>query len=248
MAVIDIRTTQNVIIEYELASLRERMLAFLLDALIVGVTYIFLANLLEALLPETIRSSGLLQKFIKYLLPISGFILYHLLSEIIANGQSWGKKSLNIKVVRLDGQEAGLSDYVLRAVFHLIDTIASLGVMAALFIIGSERKQRLGDMAAHTAVIRLKHNLQFELEDILKIDSIERYEPSFPQVRQLSEQDMLLIKTVINRYRDYPNEAHEKVITELTERLQQVLDIVEKPQNKIEFLKTLIRDYIVLTR
>ncbi len=59
---------------------------------------------------------------------------------------------------------------------------------------------------------------------------------------------MLLIKNIIARYRSYPNQAHQEVVNQLVEKLQQELDINEIPRNKIEFLKTLIRDYIVLTR
>ena len=39
MKTIDIRTTQNVTIEYELATLRERILAFFIDFVIVYVTF-----------------------------------------------------------------------------------------------------------------------------------------------------------------------------------------------------------------
>jgi len=248
MQTIDIRTTQNVIIEYELASLRERMLAFFLDLLIVGVIYMLLVIFITSSLPNTINSSGLLMNFIGFLLPVGGFITYQLLSEIIADGQSWGKKALKIKVVRLDGQEPSLSDYLLRAVFHIVDTFSSVGVIAALLISSSEKNQRLGDLTANTAVIRLRQNMQFELDDILKIDSLADYHPTYPQVRQLSEEDMLFIKNTLSRYREYENEAHRHVIIALTERLAKVLDLNNPPANKVDFLKTLIRDYIVLTR
>ena len=182
------------------------------------------------------------------LMLIGMFIFYQLLSEILADGQSWGKKAMGIKVVRLDGKEPNLSDYLLRSVFHIIDSIMSLGIMAALMISSSNKNQRLGDMTANTTVIRIKFNLRFRLEDILKINTLEDYEPTYPEVRQLSEKDMLLIKTIISRYRKYRNKAHQKVINELVENLVHQLDLPETPRDKIAFLKTLIRDYIVLTR
>ncbi len=248
MQTIDIRTTQNVIIEYELASLRERILAFILDVLIVGGMYLVLVLIINSFLQNTINSSGLLANLVYGLLPIGGFVFYQLLSEILADGQSWGKKAMRIKVVRLDGQEPSLSDYLLRAVFHLVDTFSSLGVIATLLISSSEKNQRLGDLTASTTVIRLQHDMQFELEDILKIDSLADYQPHYPQVKQLSEQDMLFIKNALKRYREYENEAHQKVIVALADRLQKLLGLDMPPANKIEFLKTLIRDYIVLTR
>lgn len=245
---IDIRTTQNVTIEYELASLRERILAFLIDSLIVGVLYFLLLVLTLSVVSEGAEESGLLFYLIIGLLPIALFLLYHLLSEVLANGQSWGKKALGIRVVRLDGREPGLSDYLLRAVFHIVDTLTSAGILAAILISTSGKNQRLGDMTANTTVIRVRHHQRFKLEDILRINTLEDYEPQYPAVRRLSEQDMLLVKNAVNRYQSHRNQAHREVIDELVGRLQELLNIEETPADKVAFLKTLIRDYIVLTR
>ena len=244
MRTIEIRTTQNVTIEYELASLRERFLAFFIDSLIIGAVYFVRLMVLWSWRPEEIGDPG---GFAGFFL-IGLFIFYHLFSEILADGQSWGKKVMGIKVVRLDGKEPNLSDYLLRAVFHIIDSIASAGILAALLISSSTKSQRLGDMTANTTVIRIKFDLRFRLEDILKINTLDDYEPTYPEVRRLSEKDMLLIKTIISRYRKYKNKAHVEVINDLVSILMKQLDITERPKDKISFLKTLIRDYIVLTR
>ena len=124
----------------------------------------------------------------------------------------------------------------------MVDTFLSFGALASLLISSSNKSQRLGDMTANTTVIKLKSSLRFQLEDILKINTIDNYEPTYEQVRQLSEKDMLLIKTIISRYRQYPNEAHQKVIKDLTNHISDLLGIVEPPGDKIAFLKTLIRD------
>lgn len=248
METIDIRTTQNVTIEYELASLRERIIAFFIDGVIFGAIYVIIMLSLITTLQRVIFESGIIFYVIYVILPVGGLMGYHLFSEILANGQSWGKKSMGIRVVRLDGQEPGLSDYLLRAIFLVVDALASLGVLGALLISSSAKNQRLGDMTANTTVIRLKHSLHFRLEDILKINSLEDYQPHYPEVRRLNEKDMLLIKNTIARYRAFPNRAHDRVVDELINRLRSILDINEEPRDRIEFLKTLIRDYIVLTR
>jgi len=247
MRTIDITTTQNVTIEYELASLRERFLAFFIDLLIIGAIYVVLLIIFVFLLDFDLDGDGMFGRFISYL-PLGIMVLYQLLSEIIGDGQSWGKRALGLKVVRLDGKQPSLSDYLLRAVFHMIDTILSMGIVAALLISSSSKSQRLGDMTANTTVIRIKFSLRFRLEDILKINSIEDYEPKYPQVRQLSEEDMLQMKTLISRHQRYRNAAHREVVNELVENLVERLGIQEKIKDDIEFLKTLIRDYIVLTR
>ncbi len=242
MQTIEIRTTQNVTIEYELASLRDRFLALFIDGLTVFsffiVTIIFLSITLE-------DEAAMLDTF---LLLIGIFILYQLFLETILDGQTFGKKALGIKVVRLDGKEASFSDYLLRAIFHIIDFVFSIGVIAALLISSSAKRQRLGDMTANTAVIKVKFNLQFHLDDILKINTLDDYEPTYPDVKKLSEQDMLLIKNIISRHHKYKNEAHKQVVKDLITTLMEQLDITKRPSDSIGFLKTLIRDYIVLTR
>lgn len=246
MRTIDITTTQNVTIEYELATLQDRMLAFFIDGVIVLAIYFFFAIGLTVIWDDS-ENVGIFDRFLA-LMPIALLMLYHLLSEILADGQSWGKKVTGVKVVRLDGKEPALSDHLLRAVFHIVDTVLSLGVLASLLVGSSNKGQRLGDMTANTTVIKSRPNLRFQLSDILKINSIENYEPTYPDVRKLKERDMLLIKSIINRYSRYPNEAHRKVVNQTVDRLKVILDLEEMPNNKIEFLKTLIRDYIVLTR
>lgn len=249
MKTIDIRTTQNVTIEYELASLQDRCIAFFIDLMVVTFLYLFVLFFTISILGDHILESGLAVYALLMLFPIGLMMFYMLASEVIANGQSLGKKMMNIKVVRLDGREPGLGDYLLRAVFHIVDFVLSIGIVGAMTISSSVKNQRLGDMTANTTVIRLKNNIAFRLADILNIQSIENYEPQYPEVRQLSEQDMLLIKNIINRYQTYKNEAHARAVHQVVERIREQLDIQDVPKrNKIEFLKTLIRDYIVLTR
>lgn len=248
MRTIEIRTTQNVTIEYELAELKDRFFAYFIDWLIIGAIYTFLATIMTATIGDYIFDSSINSNFFFFFLPLGIFVFYQLISEVLADGQSFGKKAMGIKVVRLDGKEPTLSDFLLRAVFHMVDTFTSFGIVAAILVSTSSKSQRLGDLTANTTVIKVKFSLRFRLEDILKINTLDDYEPAYPEVKRLSEQDMLLIKTIISRHRRHRNRAHQEVVDELVGNLTGQLDIVDPPKDKIGFLKTLIRDYIVLTR
>lgn len=243
-----LKTAQNVAIEYELASLRERVTAFMIDLLVVLLGYVLLVILIANAVSNQQSINNMAIYVVYSVLPIACFLLYQLISEIALDGQSWGKRATHIKVIRLDGEEVSLSDYLIRVVFYLIDVFFSLGTLGVLSISASSKNQRLGDLAANTTVIRLRSNIHFELEDILKIESMDNYKVTYPQVKQLTEQDMLLIKSALNRYQRFKNVAHEEAMATLTERLQQLLHIPEIPNKKVEFLTTLLRDYIVLTR
>jgi len=64
----------------------------------------------------------------------------------------------------------------------------------------------------------------------------------------MTERDMLFIKSVLTRHSRYSNQAHHEVLEDLISHLMPILDIEVRPLNRVEFLKTLLRDYIVLTR
>lgn len=247
MKTIGIRTTQNVFIDYELADVKDRIFAFLIDGMVYGLAAFFVYLMVLSFLSSFLMLGEWILKFISVFIMV-GWIFYHILFEIFNNGQSIGKKALGIKVVRLDGKEAGVFNFLLRGVFQLVDTMFSAGVIGVVLIASSEKSQRLGDMAANTTVIKTKSTREFTLNDILGIQNIENYEPVYPEVRKLNEDEMLLIKNAINRYHEFPNKSHKEAIISLVERLQEVLELDEKPDNAISFLKTLLKDYIVLTR
>ena len=137
---------------------------------------------------------------------------------------------------------------MLRSVFLLVDFMASFGVLAAILIGSTYKHQRLGDLAANTSVIRMRSQMAFRLQDILKINTLENYEPKYPAVRQMSEADMLLIKNLIGRYQSWQNSAHVAAIQQTTADICQQLNIEPPRGSQLDFLKTLLRDYIVLTR
>jgi len=249
MNTIEIRTTQNVSIDYELASLQERIVAYFVDLAIYFATVflltIFLKEILGGIISQVI--GDWFNVFLGFFF-IALWILYHLLMEVFNQGQTIGKKIMAIQVVRADGKEPAFSDNLLRAIFMIIDSMVCMGIMAAILIASSEKRQRFGDMAANTTVVRKKLRSKFLLEDILKIQSLSDYEPTYPEVKQLNEKDLLLIKTTINRYEEFRNDSHREAVHLLVDRLVNILKLNSKPKNPIEFLKTLIRDYIVLTR
>lgn len=245
MAAIEIRTTQNVSIEYELAALRERFFGFFIDLVVYYMIYFVLLMMTISAFGEFMTEWGI--HFI-IMMQMAGLMLYHFFSLLLMNGQSVGKKAVNLRVIRLDGQEPGPGEYLMRSLFLLLDFMFSAGVLGAVLITSTYRGQRLGDLAANTTTIRVKSQLHFQLADILNIQSIEDYEPLYPAVKQLSEQDVLLIKNTISRYQSWRNTAHTDAIKETSTVVAAQLDI-ELPKTKhLEFLKTLIRDYIVLTR
>lgn len=243
METINIRTTQNVIINYDLAPLRDRLIGLLIDALLVIAAFFLVFTLVSS-----ITEIGELLSAILPYLTILLFFVYTLSMEIFNKGQSLGKMTMGIRVLKLDGSDPSLSDYIIRSVFHLIDTYLCFGVLGSIFIATSENRQRMGDRAANTVVVKLNTTNMFNLNDILNISTIENYEPEYTEIKNISENDMLVVKNALLRHRNNPSTNNVSMIETLAAKMAKLLDVKEKPANNIEFLKTLIKDYIVLTR
>jgi uncharacterized RDD family membrane protein YckC len=242
MRTIDITTTQKVTIEYELAALRDRIIAYFMDQLILFACLLVLWLLFMGTFG--IENGDLFILIIG--IPI--YVFYTPVSEILMDGQTFGKRIVGIKVVKLTGKEPSNTDYLIRWVFRMIDIYLSVGTIAAMLVSSSSKSQRLGGITSNTTLIKVKFNARFRLEDIERISSLETYEPTYPEVKKLNEEDMLLIKSIISRVNRYNNPAHRQLLQELVDKLITQLELNIQPRNHIEFLKTLIRDYIVLTR
>lgn len=248
MKTIELRTTQNVEINYELASLRDRVLAFFIDMMVilVGVVVLtFIIAIIEAAMMNVGFNGALVFGYYAIISPMMAF--YTLGMESLNKGQSLGKMALGIQVVRIDGRQATFMDYLIRWAFRILDVWFSFGALAAVLIGGSARSQRIGGVLSNTTVVKQNPNLQVSLADLIKKDTLDSYTPIYPEVRNFKEEDMLLMKQTVERYKKYRNKAHKEALSELVDRVANELQI-EVPKKKVEFIQTLIRDYIVLTR
>ncbi|MEX1188196.1 MAG: RDD family protein [Bacteroidia bacterium] len=240
---IEIITPQNVPITYQLASVRERGLALILDAFILVGVLTLLYSIISAtgLDPVTRNSLVLLINF-----PI--FIFYSLAFEVFTGGQTPGKIALRIRVIKLNGSELSLTDYLLRWAFRWIDIWGSLGSIAALQVSSSDKGQRLGDLLADTSVVKSQTDFRVSLNDLLKIKDKSDYEVTYPEVIAMNEQEMLTVKMALDQLKKYPNQAHFEVANNVSKNIAAKLQLGKYPKNSNEFLNTLIKDYVTLTR
>ena len=237
---IEIITTQNVVLQYELATLQDRVFAFILDMIILLISL----SMLSAFVTAIFQSEGAGVLFVTCL-----FCFYSLAFEFFNNGRSLGKMALRIQVIKLSGGKATFSDYAARWVFRMIDIHFSLGGIASILIMSSSKAQRIGDIIANTAVVKTAPKMNINLQDLLAIHNANKYTPKYQQARKLQDQDALLIKSTLERYRRFQNDSHEDAISQLSDRIQELLAINEiKEATKYSFLQTVLQDYVVLSR
>lgn len=240
MKKIHIQTAQNVTIDYEPADVGERILAGIIDGLIIaGITIglFLLPSLLRAETRFIIYNSFTFAMFV-----FAPSFFYHLVSEIWLNGQSLGKRQRKIKVIRMDGTSPRVSNYFLRWFIRPIDTFF-FGIVAIITIAINGKGQRLGDLAASTTVVKIKP--QISLDDILAFENIEdeHYQPVFLQATLLSDNDINVIKDTLRRYKQFKD---TEVLLSLTKKVKTVLKVDSK-MPPVVFLKTIIKDFTYLT-
>lgn len=235
MQTIQIRTTQNVVIEYQPASLGDRILANLLDLLIM-VAY-------TATLFISISQLGWNPEYAGWIILMLPLVFYHLVSEIFMDGQTLGQRQTKIKVVRLDGAQPSLGNYLTRWLFRIVDVLSCWGAVAIVTIAVTGKGQRFGDMAAGTAVVSLRRRV--DLSEMRLPTLEEDYEPIYPQAASLSDRDVAIIRETLHLYANssHPDPA---ILELLTHKVKELLQITE-PVSPLTFLRTILRDHTHLT-
>jgi len=243
MASISITTTQNVTIDYQLAVFRQRVFAFLIDLLIItswSLIHLFIGFVI-------LGGTGLSQIY-SWLLIVPFASFYTLFMEYYLNGQTPGKRSMNIRVVMINGKEPSFIDYFIRWSLRFIEIYFSSGVIASIMISTTNLKQRLADIVAGTVLVSVNLQQSVTADDLLKIGAMGNYTPSYPGVIIFSESDMLKIKRLVDRFFSFNNEAHRLLILDTAQGIANKMGVKIKEPKPELFLKTLIRDYVVLTR
>lgn len=266
MSTITVSTPFFIDLEFASANPGRRILAVFLDMLVLTLYMLILYRFVILPLNLGEQLSNFLVMAGISVLPF----LYFPVCEILMNGQTPGKRLMGIKVIDIKGNEAGISQYLLRwllgfgnySVFllpYLIIT-SSMGLflllLSGLFIIGvfyfpdflcsliSKKNQRLADIAAGTTVINARTKDLLQQTIYLELPD-EQAGAVFPQVMRLSDRDINGIRNLLtNTSRKKADVAYRAAITE---RIKGVLGI-QTDLADLEFLQQLIRDYNLLTR
>ena len=241
MSSIRVHTAQNVTLEYEVASLGDRILAAILDNLVLGawtIAWVIVAFGLRG----TGVQDNLLLGLVGVIVGIT-YVFYHLVCEVFFNGQSIGKKARDIKVMRLDGTAPQFGDYLLRWLLRLVDTALFSGLVAIITIAANGRGQRLGDLAAGTTVVSVRPRPQ-QATPLASVNDLADYQVVFPQVATLADHDVALVRQLM--YQATARENYE-LLNEVANRVKTLTGIQTNLQDE-PFLQTVLRDHAYLAR
>ena len=228
MAEKSIVTGQYVRIRQTPASVGERMLAQLIDW-VIQFAYLTMWWILSS---NTDLYMGTLAIILVVLLPV---FFYCPLCEILSGGQTFGKRLVKLRVIMADGTLPSPAAYLLRWLMMIADG-PLLGYIGVLVMILNRNNQRFGDMAAGTLVVKLQSysKIQVSLDEYDYLT--EGYRPSYPQAAALSLEQADIIRRTVES--DQPER-----ISQLSQKVQQLLGVTRRESEDEFFLRRIIRDY-----
>jgi uncharacterized RDD family membrane protein YckC len=232
MSKISILTPQNIELEYDLASLGDRIVAAIVDRLLLiayGIIVLVIAT-------QANFSGDIMQLFIFVIsLPV---IFYSLLSEVFMNGQTIGKRVMKIKVISINGNQPTFSQYLMRWLFRIIDLWMTGSILAIIMIAVNEKGQRLGDIVAGTTLI--KTTPRTTINDTLYVAVAEtNYKATYPDVINLKDSDIQLVKEVIMNVHKSGNTL---LAYQTMQKIETVLNI-KSQHEPLTFLYAVLSDY-----
>ncbi len=270
MGVIKVPTSFNIDVEFEIPEFYRRLIALLIDILIEFFYYRIAVEIFLFITANhdytdidagyDIRAIGLL-----LFLPI---MLYHVVMEITMNGQSVGKKIMGLRVVNENGGRPSISQFLIRwllrvsdvwiiMVVLLIATLPAGGrdlettflILAAfaflttdiILVVTSKKGQRIGDILAHTILIRT--NARTSIEETVFQEVSDTYTPSFPQIMHLSDRDINAIKSILDTAK---KKGDFNIAYTASEKIKAHLKI-NTDMSPFDFLETLLMDYNYLS-
>ncbi|MEM6735980.1 MAG: RDD family protein [Bacteroidota bacterium] len=221
-------TNQNIEIDLELGSLGDRIAAFFIDLIII-ITIILVSSLFI---------SNLSLKGWMITLIYIPLMFYTFAFEYFGNGQTLGKKAMNIKVVKLDGSTPTIGGYLLRWLFRIVDLwlYPVAFAPAVITIIATKHGQRIGDVVAGTTVIKIR---TIGVIQAFKSVAKEDHKITFTSVKSLTDKQIELLKKALKmRKEGYNQEGVSVLAQKIKEKLKVDSDLPD-----VKFLYTIIADY-----
>ncbi len=240
---LSIDTPELVAIEFPLAGLGSRFLALLVDYFLQALFFwgvILLLAFSGAAIAEGRGTRGFSSISANWTIAIVIFAIfmfqwgYFTLFEAFWNGQTPGKRFVQLRVIQKTGRSISLFESMSRNLIRIVDAMPSLYIVGAICIFFSRRHQRLGDLVAGTLVV---HTRKLEetvadgsstrtftaaaLEPPVEVPKVSSTHFPADAVARLSLEDLQLIESFLARRLDLPLDVRASLRGKLARRLSE---------------------------
>jgi uncharacterized RDD family membrane protein YckC len=153
-SLIRIETPEHVVFEYELAGPGSRMVAALVDAMLVGLGLLTILILVWAATSGDVLFTGPWAIAVGAVAAFALLFGYPIFFEIWWKGQTPGKRSVGLRVIQEGGYALSPSVVIVRNLLRVVDFLPGAYVLGLTVMILHPRSCRIGDLVAGTLVIR----------------------------------------------------------------------------------------------
>jgi uncharacterized RDD family membrane protein YckC len=221
-----IETPEQIGVDLELAGLGSRFLAqladwfwkILLSLVLLGIGLLFMV-LAGATNPFENASPLFIASIVTALYLV--WLGYGIFFELRWNGQTPGKQSAQIRVIRQGGAPIDVQAAAVRNLLAVADFLPAFHMLGALLILLTPNRQRLGDLAAGTIVVRERvvRTGPDEVEHLIEHAS-EEFAFTAEQLAAVVPSDIAIIRSFLQRYKSMDRPSRERLGLEIAERLQ----------------------------
>jgi uncharacterized RDD family membrane protein YckC len=242
---LSIETPEQIPLEFPLAGIGSRFLALAVDTAIqvaAGLLLFLLALWAVGLQPTPGPASmwvwaGMI--IVTFLLQFGYFAFF----EAVWNGQTPGKRALDLRVIKDSGRPITVYDAVSRNLLRIVDSlpgIYAVGIASALF---SSRNKRLGDYVAGTVVVHERPLARATPLDWSFAGTPAAQALPF-DVGKLTPEEVQLIEAFLLRRNQLTADVRARMAAEILGRLAAKLGIPPEHRSSPErLLESLASDY-----
>ena len=145
---------EGVALDTAAASLGSRAAASLIDAAIVGLTYLAAVLVLSAIIPDTLDFAAVTALYL--VVSVGVVLMVPITVETLTRGRSVGRLALGLRIVRDDGGPIAFRQALVRGLVGVIELWLSAGSIALIASASNSRGKRLGDILAGTYALQAR--------------------------------------------------------------------------------------------
>jgi uncharacterized RDD family membrane protein YckC len=245
MPILELQTTEGVVLDLEVAGAGSRFAAALVDLVLFGLTMLLVLLGLSVL--SGFDPSGA-SAFVLGLIALGGPLVFALTQaawQLVHGGATPGKQLLGLRVVAEDGRPAGARAQILRSLAWMVDCLPLPLPIGLMIVAAHPKRQRLGDILAGTLVARVPVASEGEPWSGTSWSELEPKTLPLTQgmVLQLDGEDLALIRGLVLR-RGLDPDARQRVIRGMARHYAERLGLEARgdPQRMLRELYLCLRE------
>jgi uncharacterized RDD family membrane protein YckC len=248
-----LETPEQIDVDLELAGLGSRLVAQLVDwavkillSALLGLAVIVIMSL-AGRLPQSDKPPMLLLALAVaalYMLWL-GYDIYY---EAVHHGQTPGKRYAGIRVIREGGGPLDFQAACIRNLLGIADLLPQFYVLGAILIALTPRRQRLGDLAAGTIVIRERAlGAPTDVAETLAALARDEYRFTAGHLARCTPADRQVLRSFLQRWPIMEPDSRATLARRIAQLLLdktgfEPVRAIESGQRAAEFLASLFRD------